>query len=164
MTEFKKQTLVEQIKGAHSKLDAAVDGLTYEQMSLPGVESDWSVRDVLAHILFWEQRALFLLKSARDGYTKTDDRWIGNVDDLNATNHVSNKNRPVQDVIDEERTVFSTLLRILDATTEETLFARGLFSWVRGHSLASVVAGETFEHILDHIDALNRWRSSHVLS
>jgi uncharacterized damage-inducible protein DinB len=44
------------------KLLAALDGLSEEEMARPGVVGRWSVRDVLAHILAWEDEAVTRLE------------------------------------------------------------------------------------------------------
>ncbi|HJX61128.1 MAG TPA: DinB family protein [Dehalococcoidia bacterium] len=40
------------------KLLVAVEGLSVEEMARPGAVGRWSVRDVLAHILAWEEEAV----------------------------------------------------------------------------------------------------------
>jgi len=157
-----KAALVEKMKSARAMLENALAGLTPEQLVMPGVETDWSVSDVMAHLLFWEQRALFLLKAARDGYSASDDRWIGSVDDLNASNFEANKHRPAQDIIDEERAVFNTMLHLVESASDDSLFEAEHFSWIKGDSLATRIANETYEHIDDHIDALTLWHDKNA--
>jgi hypothetical protein len=41
-----------------AKLLAALDGLSEEEMARPAAVGRWSVRDVLAHILAWEEEAV----------------------------------------------------------------------------------------------------------
>ena len=52
----------ESLARERGKLLAALDGLSEEEMTRPGAVGVWSVRDVLAHILAWEDEALARLK------------------------------------------------------------------------------------------------------
>jgi len=120
---------------------------------------------VVGHILFWEQRALFMLKAARDGYREQDDIWQGStVDALNAKNFDDHKNRPAQDVIDEERAAHKTLIKLIEAIPERDLTEKGRFDWTRYDTLYDHVSGETFEHYRDHLDALQAWHTKMLAS
>src|SRR5258705_8509980 len=132
-----KQALIDDIRHRRSRLEHTLGGLSPDKMVIPGVESDWSIKDVIAHLLFWEQRALFWLKAARDGFSDDDHTWNDSVDNLNAQNYEANKNRPLEDVLDEERSVFNTMLHLVEAASEDNLIKPGHFSWLKGDSLAT---------------------------
>jgi len=162
-SEPNKQTLLNHLRAERANLEAAITALNEEQLTTPGVESDWSVKDVIAHLLFWEKRCLFYLKAARDGYVKEDDVWRADtVDALNARNYADQKNRPSLDVIDEERAVSQTLVRLIEATPPADLLEPDRFEWANGESLYDQIAGETYEHIRDHLEALRAWRKKNL--
>jgi hypothetical protein len=48
----------ESLARERGKLLAALDGLSEEEMARPGAVGSWSVRDVLAHVLAWEDEAV----------------------------------------------------------------------------------------------------------
>lgn len=155
-----KQTLLDTLRADRAKLESALEGLHGDQLTTPGVQTDWAVQDVMGHILFWEQRALFLLKAARDGYNEADDFWKGStVDALNAKNYDEHKNRPAQDVLDEEHAAYQTVVKLIETTPERDLCERGRFEWTRYGTLIEHIAGETFEHYRDHLAALEAWRA-----
>jgi len=59
---------------------AALDGLSEQEMARPGAVGSWSVRDVLAHLLAWEEEAvtrLELLAAERP----QDIDWISDEDE-----------------------------------------------------------------------------------
>jgi hypothetical protein len=59
---------------------AALDGLSEDEMARPGAVGSWSVRDVLAHLLAWEEEAvtrLELLAAERP----QDIDWIADEDE-----------------------------------------------------------------------------------
>ena len=67
------------------KLLAALDGLSEEEMTRPGVAGQWSVRDVLAHILAWEEEAIARLELLAADRPQ-DFARITNEEELNAWN------------------------------------------------------------------------------
>ncbi len=51
-----KDELIKKIETEWDNLQAALDGLTEEQMHQPGVVGEWSIKDILAHITAWQTR------------------------------------------------------------------------------------------------------------
>src|SRR4051812_32815028 len=50
-----RQMLAGQVNDGRERLLESFAGLSDEDMLLPGVADDWSVRDLLAHIAAWER-------------------------------------------------------------------------------------------------------------
>src|SRR5262245_17319751 len=61
--------LVALIGKTSTELELLVAQLTVAQMNQPGAVGVWSVKDVLAHITFWERHALSIVKAAQRGET-----------------------------------------------------------------------------------------------
>ena len=57
-----REDVRESLARERRKLLAALDGLSEEEMARPGAVGRWSVRDVLAHILAWEDEAVTRLE------------------------------------------------------------------------------------------------------
>ena len=55
---MKKQQILDKLEQAWGEFTESYAGLTDEQMQQPGVMEDWSVRDLMAHISWWEEEAL----------------------------------------------------------------------------------------------------------
>jgi len=51
----RKSHLLGLMQTEHSKLEALLNSLNEEQMLRPDVVGTWSVKDVLAHLTWWEQ-------------------------------------------------------------------------------------------------------------
>jgi len=105
------------------KLLAALDGLSEEEMTRPGVAGQWSVRDVLAHILAWEEEAvtrLGLLAADRP----QDFARITNEEELNAWNaraHQRYAGLPLAEVMRRLELVQGRVLAGLDSLSDERL-------------------------------------------
>ncbi|MBN1430991.1 MAG: ClbS/DfsB family four-helix bundle protein [Anaerolineae bacterium] len=152
MTETtSKDVLLNNLRTAHTRLYTAIDELTENQMTLPGVVGEWSIKDLIAHFTYWEHRAAFLIESAIDGYREEADIWkIGSVDDQNARNFDDNKTRPLTDVLADSHAMLETLLSLIERLPEQHLVDPSRFGWPGDETLGERIAGETFGHIEEH--------------
>src|SRR5262245_61307868 len=82
---MKRQQLLKKIDEAWATFKAAYTGLSDAQMIEPGVTSDWSVKDILAHVTIWEEEALKHLPLIVEGGTppRYSERY-GGIDAFNA--------------------------------------------------------------------------------
>src|ERR1700710_201052 len=93
-----KAELIEQIHAHYAALDAATAPILAAQMSVPGVNGAWSVKDTIAHLTFWHQNLLARLQSAAtnphvSARTEIDD------DVWNLRCFVANRDRALDDVM-----------------------------------------------------------------
>jgi len=80
-----RQEVRESLARERGKLQAALAGLSEEEMARPGAVGQWSVRDVLAHLLAWQEEAitrLELLAAERP----QDIAWIDDEAEVDAWN------------------------------------------------------------------------------
>jgi len=62
-----KSDLLFRIADAYAALTATLAAMPPREVTLPGVNGDWSARDELAHMTFWEERMLVVLRAALAG-------------------------------------------------------------------------------------------------
>src|SRR5215469_12903643 len=68
-----KAELLERRRALYTQFDALITGLSEQQRQLPGVNGDWSVKDHIAHLTFWERvNLLEMLKAIEQGTSWTD--------------------------------------------------------------------------------------------
>jgi hypothetical protein len=61
-----KAELIEAIRSERAELEALWAGATEEQMTRrPGPQADWSVKDLIAHLVSWEQKLAGAIQSGR---------------------------------------------------------------------------------------------------
>ncbi len=148
-------TLLRELRASHAALTARIAPLTDAQMTAPGVNGAWAMRDMLAHLTAWQRRALALLEAARDGTTpdafytdSTDEREI---DRRNAAFFAESRMRPLATVLAEWHATEAAIEAAAPAVSEDDLNATGRFPWLHGRTLAGNVVGETYEHTGDHL-------------
>src|SRR5579863_2126545 len=54
----RKTQLLQLIQKEHDTLDTLLCSLSEEQMVHPHIADDWSVKDILAHLTWWEQETI----------------------------------------------------------------------------------------------------------
>lgn len=163
MEHVTKAELIETIRAEYRNFEQATAGLTEAQMTQPGAEAHWSVKDIAAHLAFWQQRAVFYLESACDGYREEANRWAGDdVDQRNEDNYQAQHARPLADVLRDLHTSENDVIRLLETAPDEAIFTPGYFDWCKASLLVEAVAGETFEHYQEHMGSLRAWQASHA--
>jgi uncharacterized protein (TIGR03083 family) len=146
-----KATLLENLRSDHADMEAILGGLTEEQMNRPGVIGSWSIKDLIAHLTYWERRAAFLLEAAVDGYREEADIWkTGSVDDQNGRNFHNNTARPPADVLADWRSVMRTLVALIERLPEDRLASDFNPDWLAGQALSIQLENETYGHIEEH--------------
>jgi uncharacterized protein (TIGR03083 family) len=158
-----KQELIEHIEIEWARLQAALDGLSEEQMHRPGVVGDWSVKDILAHITAWQSRLITAMFKAERGFAPeaTDDD--ATVDQLNEKWYREMKDRPFEQVWDDLDSSYHQILKRLDSWTDDKLFSARQFAWMQGAPFERYIAGDSYEHYAEHAVQIEAWRKQMVV-
>lgn len=155
-----KTGLVALLREEYGNLEVGIAGLTEAQMTTPGAEAQWSVKDIAAHLLFWQQRAVFYLQCAQSGYQAEKDRWRGaDVDTRNEENFQAQRARATAEVLLDLTNSQKTVIDLLEAMPEDAIFTAGRYDWLKSISLAEAISNETHEHYQEHIGSIRAWRA-----
>lgn len=163
-TPTTKAQLVDLIVEERHRLDAVLEPLSDEQLAQPGVEGELSIKDLLAHIVFWEQRTLETLASAARGQRpapldrgEEGDAWL---DRVNEEVFAANRDRPLDEVRAAYLRSLQQVISALDGYTDAELFEPGGFERVLGYPPAELIAGDTYEHYQEHAASIGAWIAS----
>src|SRR5690348_2615157 len=97
ITHMTPDELMARIRKDRASFAALWAGLTDEQMTRrPGPQSDWSVKDLIAHIAAWEKRMLDNGEQLRKGEPLIP---RPDIDAVNVDIFTMNKDRPLADVV-----------------------------------------------------------------
>lgn len=153
-----KAELLEEIQMEWELLEALLMELDEGQMLDTRAQDGWSVKDILAHVTFWERLALDRLYAARDGKPMQIE-LVGSwdVDGLNAQTYAENKDRPLDEVLTEAQDIHAELVNLLEDS--EVDFVEGLlpFDWAQGTPVWRFVGENTSWHYKEHRQALEAW-------
>lgn len=155
-----KEDILIAIRSEWDTLQTTLDSLNEYQMLVAGLENDWSVKDILAHITAWESRMVEWIEASLRG--ETPDRpapgepW----DDLDHINHqIYNqyKTAPLSEVLEQFQNVHQEAYNKVASLTEQDLLNPGRFAWRTGDPLWHMVADNTWWHYNEHHEAIQAW-------
>jgi hypothetical protein len=130
-------------------------GLSQSQLLQPGVTGNWSVRDIIAHVSWWEEESLEHLPLVlAGGRPPRYSVRYGGIDAFNALMTERKRGLSLAEVFREQSDTHRRLLDYLltvpdELLTRETRFRRRLRL-------------DTYGHYPKHAKAIQRWRSGNV--
>ena len=148
----------ELLTAIHAKRDefaALCEGLNDEQMTaLPGPQADWSAKDLMAHLAYWEQRTLDELRLGISGGTVI---WESNVDAVNAKVLIESQKRSLDDVREQFQRMPAEVAAFVESLPDDVYAAD--FAWIEVRSVWQQIVYEFVEHYDDHMADVRAWRS-----
>ncbi|MCA9937291.1 MAG: ClbS/DfsB family four-helix bundle protein [Anaerolineales bacterium] len=157
ITKMSKAEMLHRMAQERARLEAALAALTPAQMLLPGVEADWSVKDILAHIVSWEMFMHQGITAAWRGETPHTLQTDAEVDQMNAAFFRENKDRALDDVLAAFADAYEQSRRMVLDTPDADLMEAERFPWRQGRPLWLLVGGNTWWHYEEHRQSIERW-------
>lgn len=126
------------------------------RMEEGGVEGEWSVKDIVAHIT-WHDREI--VKTIQDREVDTgSELWALLTNERNAAIYRENAARPLRDVLDEADAVHGQLMAALQTLSSEDLDDSHRYAGLEDDwSPWKIIAENTYEHYEDHAQTLKAW-------
>jgi hypothetical protein len=154
-----KPDILEQTRTERAVLDALVNQLSADQMLEHGVVEDWSVKDILAHIAFWEGRCCQIMEAARRDEQPAlfDEAGSFDVDTLNAQAYRLNKDRGLDEVRSEYHASYKRFVALIESLSEEMLSDPNHYEWSKGTPLWRYIDGDGPEHYREHAEHIRAW-------
>ena len=155
---------IERISQAHERwldLTAPVPPEAWEQ---PGAFEQWSLKQVAAHLSFWQRRLMAFAEAASSGSRPAmpDEQLPDHFDRelmhrLNAEVAAAALMRPASMIRAELVAMHQAVLSALRSLTDADLSEPGRFAFLAGRPLADWVGGETWEHYAEHEEPVRRY-------
>ena len=168
MTKSDKDIFLARLMRERDKFELLLNRVGYtRRMTLKGVAGKWSIKDVLAHILAYEQyladRMHEILHDQPYTPCKTQTALDAFLDEFGypdfgsplLDNEAPNewvvekyKNVSLDDVVSQEIQAFSSIISALEQMPEETITQHNLYNRVINH---------TYEHYREHMHDIKDW-------
>lgn len=155
-----KQTLLNEIERAHQDMTRWLAALSDDEKTAPILNEGWSVKDSLAHLIAWEKMTLdWLARSLQgeqvkrfvEGYQyDTEAEREAVMEKLNTHLYEQNKNRPLQEVMQDFRATHRAMFDFVAQMNENDIFDPQRFAWRNGSPAFDMLAGNTYEHYDEH--------------
>jgi uncharacterized damage-inducible protein DinB len=150
-----KMTFLSVVRSTRAELDSAIASLSEQQMLKPEASGEMSVKDVLAHIAWFEREMIGLLEQRA---LAGSDLWNLPSDERNAVIYRLNRHRSLTDVRQEAKEVFQQLLKELENLDEAALDDPACFrDMPTDWSPRQLLAENTSEHYQHHLADINAW-------
>jgi len=144
--------------------ETLLEGLSEEQAVAPDLQDGWSIKDVVAHLMAWQQLTNARLRAAlRDEAPElpgwTEGLQVDGDEDLEAINariYAAHHDRNWSSVYQDWRSGFQRLLDTARSVPESLLMEVGRFAWLPDDPLVAVLRG-TYEHHVEHYEWVTEW-------
>lgn len=113
-----KDQLLGMMRSARAEWDGALALIPSEWMTEPGVEGEWSVKDIVAHIAWGERESA---GAARARALVGSDLWGLPEDERNRAVFERYRHRALDDVLAGSSDAFAALITAIEALTEDDL-------------------------------------------
>ena len=146
-----KTALLAAINQERGALEAFLATLMPEQMVAPGVVGDWSVKDVLAHLVEWEQMVLGWhragLRGERPVLPAPGYKW-SQTPALNQMIFEKHRNRSLAEITAQFDASHQEIVEVIRELTNDDLFTAGRYPWTQKNTLGAYFVSATSSHYL----------------
>ncbi|HET8650464.1 MAG TPA: DinB family protein [Gemmatimonadales bacterium] len=149
---MKTSQVLARLQTAWADFEDSYAGLTDDELLIPGVQGNWSVRDIIAHVTWWEEEALKHLPLIKEGGRPP--RYsvkYGGIDAFNAQMTEARRGLSLAEVLRQHAAVHDRLLDYVRGAPEELYHRETRFR--RRLRL------DAWAHYPLHARAIRRWRN-----
>jgi len=144
-----KQELLDEAEREYEALKKQVAEFTPEEMVRPGVVGEWSIKDILAHLLEWQRMYMGWyeagLRSEKPATPAKGYNW-SELPALNQDIYERYKGAKLDNVRNQLETSHRHMLDMAGSLSEDELFTPGRHKWTGISTLASYVDANTGAH------------------
>jgi hypothetical protein len=147
--------LLNRVERAWSEFKESYAGLPEPEVLRSGVAGRWSVRDIIAHVTWWEEEALTHLPLIlAGGRPPRYSVRYGGIDAFNALMTERKKGLSLAEVLREQDRTHRRLIELIERVPEDQI--RRETRWRRRLWL------DTYGHYPKHAAAIRRWRAARI--
>jgi hypothetical protein len=144
-----KKQLLEAIEVERKALEKFLDELSPVQLTHPGLVGAWSAKDVLAHLIEWEQMVLNWHSAGLKGkvpVTPAEGFNWAQLPQLNQQIYERHRDRSLADIQKDFKSSFKKILSTIQRLSDEDLFTRGRYAWTKNNTLGAYFISSTSSH------------------
>ncbi len=146
------------LREERARWHAVLAAVGLERMDVPGVEGAWSVKQIVAHLTWYEgvivEGAQTILRG--DPFVRTGLRALS-IDERNVILAEESRTRPLHDVLAESERVFGQLLAVIAACPDDLLNDPRRLGLPEDVAPWTLVANNSYAHYREHAQAIRAW-------
>ena len=149
-----RKELIDKILASRAQLEEALGQISNERMLMVILHGEWSVKDLIGHLGFWESRiaSLFPLLKAE----KTPEPFK-DIDALNSQAIDEMRTLSLADVRRLEKSAYQKILALIKEASDPELFDPDHFAWTEGRCFEEIISDNTSGHYEEHLPELQAW-------
>src|SRR5260221_12630311 len=113
-----KTTFINTLKQSRAEWEALLTQVDEERMLQPGAAGKWSVKDVIVHVTWGEREMVPVM---RTHVLVGSQFWELSDDERNEIVYKQNRDRPLQEILQEEQQAYAALFEEAQSLTDEDL-------------------------------------------
>lgn len=154
-----KTELLDELEDGRVELAELLEDLPDTALLEPGVVGDWSIKDTLAHLTFWEGQLVTLLFQAQRGVDKPSTVHFGKetTDEVNQRIYEASKERPLERIWADWEGVRRQTIRRVSEMSEQDLNDPRRYAWLEDQPLYEWVLNDSCGHEAGHADQIRVW-------
>ncbi len=154
-----KTELLEELEDARKELFDMLEPLPDALLLAPGVIHDWSIKDILAHLTYWEGQMVTMLFQIQRGIDRPSYLELNTrpEDEVNQQAYELSKNRAMEQIWQDWLAVRKQTIRRVSELGERDLTDPRRYPWLNDVPLAQWIADATFLHEEEHAEQINDW-------
>lgn len=158
-----KQTLLANLRSVFDRWEALLGSQSEEGITTPPPSAEWSIQDVIAHLMAWQQISIARLEAALFDVEPNFPVWLAGADPYYAEEHTGEFNARIYAIYHGQswasvhqawRQGFLRFLEIAEAIPETEFHDPHRYPWLKGSALSVVLQG-SYEHHQEHLEALS---------
>ena len=156
-----RSEFLDALRTERAEWDSLLAQIDEARMTEPGVVGEWSVKDIIAHITWFEREMVGVLRA----HTLIgSDLWNLPHDERNAAIFEQNRHCPLSDVLADARQVFPQLVELVQSLDDQDLIDPSRFANMPADWQPwKIIAGNSFEHYRAHATELRAWLNTQSL-
>jgi uncharacterized protein (TIGR03083 family) len=150
-----KAQILARLHAEYEHLQATLAKLTAEQMLQPNVVGVWSVKDVTAHLVFWNRYPVIELQHALEGKPYEFDH--SKLDEHNARAVAEYAGRSVQETLADFEATFRQVVQAIEALPDTAFEAGNELERILDDTVSGAFGNNTWEQYREHGDQIRGW-------
>jgi len=156
-----KEHILSALREQFQQWEDLLASLDVEQITAPESFSNWAVKDVISHLMAWQQRSIARMEAALFDREPEFPRWLpeldpedyGNTDPINTWIYETYRDHSWSKVHQNWREGFLRFLELGKEISERDLLDAGRYPWLEGHPLAFILIA-SYDHHQEHLEKL----------
>lgn len=144
-----KAELLSQAIDNYETLRNEIADLTKEELVEPGIVGEWSIKDVLAHLMVWQQMTLSWYRAGQRGetpITPSEHYTWQQIPALNQRIYESYRDAKLTKIKRDFAHSHNETIKCIELMTEDELFQHSYYSWTKSTTLGSYLTSATSSH------------------